>query len=533
MRAPIVNAVLAVVAFIAFCPDDAAAQARTTAFGFDHIVHDGRITVLGKPALACTACHTVTAAGALVGRPGHTTCLGSCHVWTPKPGVALGEDLEQVCMTCHAPADLALPRPAVAFPPYAIEPDFPMTISHAKHASARCELCHKVPGAKAPTPKPGAKPATKPATKPAPRMAHARCIGCHPAGPAPPTPAVAPTAPPAAPAPMAACTSCHIAAYGANALPRLVRGPLSVGAAYSHTRHAARTPADAVACATCHGAIAAATGLELTAPTATQCATAGCHDAKGAFPITERCTTCHTSPPATSFAVARPPERFAHVAHASRLALDNCAACHRLDARGEPAAGGHDACASCHAADFGLARPTICGGCHASTEPWRALVADRLPAARSELGARMNHAAHATVACARCHSLTTTTRELRPPRGHRACAGSGCHARTKTPGAPEPALDACAACHALDLERARVEERTAAPWSVRTRFRHDTHATEVDGDPLACTTCHDGVAASTDAATLPTPKKPACAPCHDGKRAFKMTGHACAKCHGS
>jgi c(7)-type cytochrome triheme protein len=89
-----------------------------------------------------------------------------------------------------------------------------------------------------------------------------------------------------------------------------------------------------------------------------------------------------------------------------------------------------------------------------------------------------------------------------------------------------PALDTCATCHALGLERARVEERMTAAWSVRARFRHETH-------PGECTSCHEGVASSTDAATIATPKKPACAPCHDGKRAFKMTGHGCAKCHGT
>jgi hypothetical protein len=501
VRAAIVLVALATLASLA---GRAAAQARTSATGFDHIVHDGRITVLGKPSLACTACHSVTAAGALVGRPGHKACLGACHAWTPpKPGVALAlsEDVEQVCMTCHAQTDLGKPRPAVAYPPYAIEPDFPMTISHATHASATCEQCHATPGTKAPAARP-----------------HARCIGCHPAA----------TAPSTGPAPMASCTSCHIAAYGANALPRLVRGPLAVGTAgYSHTRHASRAPASAVGCATCHVAITTATGLELTPPTAAQCATAGCHDAKGAFAITERCTSCHTSAPKTHAEIARPTARFAHDAHAARLALDACVTCHALDSRGEPAVSSHAGCTSCHAADFGAREPITCGACHASTEPWRPLVADRLPAPRSELGARMNHAAHATLDCARCHTLTTATRELRPPRGHGACTGSGCHTRTRTAGAPEPTLDACATCHALGLERARVEERTGAPWSVRARFRHDAHAAET------CTSCHDGVAASTDASTLPAPRKPACAPCHDGKRACKMTGHGCAKCHGS
>jgi hypothetical protein len=29
------------------------------------------------------------------------------------------------------------------------------------------------------------------------------------------------------------------------------------------------------------------------------------------------------------------------------------------------------------------------------------------------------------------------------------------------------------------------------------------------------------------------PEKAACATCHDGKAAFKMTGHGCARCHGT
>ncbi len=496
MRAAIAIGLLVLATTTVGGAGDAAAQV----LGFDHIVHDGRITVLGRPSLDCTSCHPITATGALVGRPGHKACLGACHTWTPRPGVALAEELVEVCATCHDPEALTRPKPPVAFPPYVLEPDYPMTLSHAKHAGARCEQCHTAPGAKAAAPRP-----------------HARCTSCHGS-----------TA-----TPMTACTTCHIAAYGANALPRLVRGPLSVGAAYSHARHASRTPAEAVGCAACHASISTADGLELTPPTAMQCATGGCHDGPRAFSITERCTSCHTTAPRTRFDVARPDARFSHDAHASRLALDDCAACHGLDGRGEPVAGGHAACASCHAADFGAAQPTICGACHGSTEPWRALVVDRLPASRSEFGARLNHTSHAAVPCARCHTLTTATRELRPARGHAACSGAGCHAGAKTAGAPEPTLDACAACHALGLERARVAERTAAPWTVRARFRHDAHATDAAGAPLGCATCHDGVATSTDAATLPTPQKPACAPCHDGKRAFKMTGHGCARCHGT
>ncbi len=511
MRAVAVAALTAVALALALASGlagPATAQPRTTALGFDHLVHDGRITVLGKPSLACNACHATTASGALVGRPGHGACIGACHA--PMAPAALSgpasEAQLQVCGTCHAPADLANPRPAVAFPPYTIEPDFPLTISHATHAAAGCEACHAVSG----------KPAGTRAPAPGKPRPHARCIGCHDGKGAADA--------------MTSCTSCHVAAYGANALPRLVRGPLAVGAAFAHGKHAARKPAAAVACTTCHRAIAAADGLELPAPSAADCTTAGCHDGAAAFPITERCTSCHTSAPAGPHVVARPDARFSHATHSGRLAIDGCVTCHTLDGRGDPRSSGHQACAGCHASDFGSPTPIRCGACHAGSEPWRKLVADQLPPPRSEFGARMNHAAHADVACTRCHTLDTATRELRPPRGHAACAGSGCHAATT---GPPPKLDACATCHAVGLEATRTRARLEAPWSVRSRFRHAAHAIDDTGAPVPCVVCHDAVVRSTDAASIAAPAKPTCTPCHEGKRAFKMTGHGCARCHGT
>ena len=31
---------------------------------------------------------------------------------------------------------------------------------------------------------------------------------------------------------------------------------------------------------------------------------------------------------------------------------------------------------------------------------------------------------------------------------------------------------------------------------------------------------------------VPAPAKQTCVGCHDGARAFKITGHGCARCHG-
>jgi hypothetical protein len=170
----------------------------------------------------------------------------------------------------------------------------------------------------------------------------------------------------------------------------------------------------------------------------------------------------------------------------------------------------------------------ICGACHNATEPWRPLVADRGPADRTEFGAMLDHDKHRGE-CGKCHSLRTPSAQLRPPRGHAACTGSGCHAEK---GGPVPQLGACDACHRAGLAAERETARRVAPWSVRARFDHRTHATEAGGDKaLPCTTCHTNVS-GTDLVKLAAPPKATCAPCHEAnKSAFKLTGTSCGRCH--
>jgi c(7)-type cytochrome triheme protein len=146
------------------------------------------------------------------------------------------------------------------------------------------------------------------------------------------------------------------------------------------------------------------------------------------------------------------------------------------------------------------------------------------------MAARFSHRKHGGdgSACASCHLLTTTRRELRPPRGHAACTGSGCHVRA---GAPAPALTNCAACHELGALARRERERAATPWSVRATFRHAPHRSTTAGAPLPCAACHRDLASASDLMAVPTPAKATCAPCHDGRVAFKLTGHGCARCH--
>lgn len=483
-------AVLALV--VALCARGAAADQPT---GFDHVPHDGKVVVSGRDAIPCAGCHTVDGRGALVGRPGHTACLGACHAARIKPPIAPAA--LPVCATCHAPSQLAARRPAVEYPPYRRDPDHGLTFDHARHAGSACVACHVEPGA-----------AAKPAAT------HARCAGCHAAQVAPP---------------MTACAACHPPAFGINARPRLDRGELSVGATFDHVRHRVRSPAaPAMACAQCHGAIASATDIELAAPTTAACAGAGCHDGVAAFATTERCTQCHRGAPGDGFVVHRPDARYDHARHAALPAVGACTSCHTLDAAGEAPAPSHAACARCHAEDFAARQPTICGACHLSTEPWRHLVADQRPAPRSDFGAALSHRVHQATPCARCHRLDTATRELRPPRGHAACSDAACH---RAGAGPTPHLDDCLACHAPGREAARAAERLRAPYAVRARFRHAPHRT-AGGAEVACTTCHDRVAEADTIDAIAAPRKPACAPCHDGATAWKMSGHGCARCHG-
>lgn len=482
------------IALLALAHVGAWAQAGA-ATGFDHTRHDGKVTITGAPSIACASCHVPGPRGAIGVRPGHAACFGACHGAPPVRGQPVDAARAPVCLTCHAPASLTAPRPTVAYPPYRLDPDYGLTFTHARHAAGDCTTCHAQPG--------GTKP------RPAP---HARCLTCH-----------ATTAPQ-----MSDCAGCHPAGTGANLSPHAVSSDLPVGDAFDHARHRRRSPgAPALACATCHVATARAAGLELPTPTVASCSLGGCHDGAAAFATTERCTRCHIRAPAGSFVVARPTARFSHSDHAGPTLGAACAGCHPLAADGQIRTAGHAACtgAACHAADFAARQPTICGACHVATEPWRALTPDRSPPSTSEFGVEISHQGHAAIACARCHRHDTATTELRPERGHGACIGAGCH---EAAGGPAPTMTACAACHGLGQEAARRRQRTEAPWTVRARFRHGPH----DPAAVACADCHVDVAAATTVAAIAGPPKAACAGCHDGARAFRMTGHGCARCHG-
>lgn len=482
---------LAIAAAATAAPPAPPPTANPRATGFEHNLHDRDLVVGGAQSLPCTRCHAIKA-GALVGKPGHDACFGACHGAPPRRGDRPGERLA-ICTSCHAEAVLVAPSPRafpVHYPPYLLEPNFAVTVGHHRHREVACAQCH------------GGKNAAP----------HARCAGCHDGtgatgrGPA-----------------MTACTGCHMPATGRPLPPSIIHAEVNVSGAFLHGKHAARS-ADGARCTTCHRALLDTDDNVLPAPRAATCATARCHDGAAAFAITAACTRCHLAPSVPGFKVVRPVDRYSHATH-SAVRLP-CAACHPLTRTGEVAVVGHAPCATCHADDFGLREPKTCGACHNGTEPWRALVADRGPPERTEFGATLDHEKH-RAPCATCHALTTPGSQLRPPRGHRACTGKACHAVAT---GPAPRLSACEVCHRPGLALERSVARLGAPWSVRTRFDHASHAASIRDRALACEACHVDLRA-TDVTTLPTPPKATCEPCHDGTVAFKVTGTTCTRCH--
>lgn len=503
----------------------AAPQPAAGRTGFDHLLHARQLATAGAAAPPCARCHPLAtsrkSAGELAGRPGHAACYGDCHGPTPTraealallarpaappaPGAAAptGPARHRTCAVCHGEAELRGPRTDPAYPPYQLDPDWGLELSHQRHRAAPCLTCHRLPEQRA--------------KGPAPR-AHQRCAGCHDGAPA---------AGKALAFAMTACEQCHFPAVGPLRKPALARSKTPVTKAFSHAAHRARAGGAAEPCAPCHrDTTQEREPGTVPAPSAATCAGAGCHDGDGAFSITERCTACHREAPQAVYRVARPKTRFSHVQHQQALAKVTCAGCH-VERGATLAAPGHAACVACHQEDFGAAEPTTCGACHTATEPWRRLHADQLPADDTELGARLDHATHPQP-CRRCHQLDTATRQLRLTRDHASCAGSACHLAQG--GAP-PTLTACERCHQLGLVDARVAQRRGAPWTVRRRFDHQPHLLDERGQPLDCARCHLDTAGPLE--RMPTPPKRTCEPCHDGARAFAVTGTACARCHGA
>jgi hypothetical protein len=183
--------------------------------GFDHTLHERDVIVAGGDSIACARCHELDKAGRLVGKPGHAACFGDCHGAAPKTPrigakLALDPDRAILCANCHAADALPAPfsgRMPVPYPPYTLERDFNLALGHKQHAAVACTQCHDLATTAKPQP-------------------HSRCAGCHDGAKA---------------SAMATCTACHPAAAGKPQPPELRPISDSIGAIFSHAKHAARS----------------------------------------------------------------------------------------------------------------------------------------------------------------------------------------------------------------------------------------------------------------------------------------------------
>lgn len=521
-----VGAAVLVACFAAGSFAAAIASASVQAFGFDHFVHDGRVSVSGANPIECTACHKMSSKGFLVGAPDHRTCFGSCHEAPPsrpptsQPYPTATEALP-MCGACHARSALEAAARGdrvaltVHYPPYQIEHDFGLLLNHPAHVTAAngCSSCHTA--------------------KPVRARPHQRCVGCHldPRGNVPA---------------MSACTACHPVAYGPAANPYLKHSAIRVTNAFEHGRHQRVAPK--AECLACHSGVATTPGEALPAPTAADCAT--CHDGSTAFStVSTSCTRCHSQPSREPVLRPTAPPPFDHRSHLGLMTKDTaltaeavanqCTKCHAISSSGSPIAPGqgHAPCgdSGCHADEFGAQGATICAGCHIGAEPWRPLHRDRSYTGPSQFGVAFSHANHAPRgdrACATCHPfgdrVASAGTGAGRADGHLGCGGTSCHPATGW-GAPLASLAECDRCHVVAT--AALRPKPVSAWSVRSQFRHETHAASF-AVAVACTSCHMDVEAAATTLDIAPPRKATCLGCHDGKTAFKVTGHSCSRCHG-
>ena len=217
----------------------------------------------------------------------------------------------------------------------------------------------------------------------------------------------------------------------------------------------------------------------------------------------------------------------------------------------------HDACVSCHRAQFFRgARPPICSVCHSKTSPRDdARYAFRKPASNLQFSIEFPHDRHQDLIafnpCTSCHAQSAAV--FKPPAGgwldayapppatfksaptdHASCFG--CHWKSQ-----EPVATNCNGCHKL---AASPYVAAALPTRISVKFMHEGGG-EKKQHVAECTTCHINI---TKAVTLrglkPDVPITACTECHnkDGLRQDlnqelialdKNRAFTCVYCHTS
>jgi hypothetical protein len=404
---------------------------------FDHALHSGaaegaaaKLAPMGG-APACVACHPVRdpTTGKLA-RPGsdeHAPC-DRCHrdAFFQPPG--------PFCRTCHveveprAHAPDKNPSRMQPWPPERPERRRPSLFDHRRHLDKTlmerrfghhigCTDCHLRPA--------GEERATL--------AGHAACAPCHAEG--------RDRAGQPLKVKLDQCEKCHVS--DATVVPegrRFITGDLK----FSHARHERDLAGEAIACATCHGAVAEAPDVESIAlPAMVDCAT--CHENGKRTPPTARignCSVCHTRINAGT----------APRNHLGGRAPDDHTILFRTD-HAEAARSPEARCRFCHGG-VSAARRDGCFECHTVMKPrdhsLRWATFDHGPEAAADR--RRCATCHEVDYCARCHSQR--------PRSHTPFdsfvnGGHSTEARLN--------LRVCMACHTFDESCARCHGGEAFP----------------------------------------------------------------------
>lgn len=245
-----------------------------------------------------------------------------------------------------------------------------------------------------------------------------------------------------------------------------------------------------------------------------------------------------------------------HEFHLKQVGLD-CDACHVPAKSGSVVLQrpGHDQCTPCHADDFNKdLKQEVCAQCHSVFPPTSS--ADMLPFPRYKdvqpIVFEFSHANHVDphgridartgfrADCTFCHKFQADG-AYATLGDHVVCAS--CHSKAgMKPLLSEKSTTAdCRGCHwpeEIENPGPVTVHRELAAFVIsgkydRIKFSHAQHFKNRGAYHVDCTTCHYGVAASTNLSNLTLPKMVDCVSCHDVSKSiaseYRMSN--CKVCH--
>lgn len=210
--------------------------------------------------------------------------------------------------------------------------------------------------------------------------------------------------------------------------------------------------------------------------------------------------------------------------HRSMVAKDG--QCPKTEVRFPP----HEACASCHEANFYTPPLTICASCHKSASFSEAPPLKELTRVVTPRKAEFSHFTHLAPNgdavkkfgqkndCTSCHSFVKGGVSVSHPSHPNCCE---CHTKPDV----SPKMTECASCHTQGRNVSR-------PPSKIHDFSHKTHNTDPrTGKGIECRQCHVNGHEATTIGSIQIPPMAVCVQCHNGTvpAAFHFTN--CMRCH--